>query len=113
MFYNKYRPQTISELDNERIKETLGQAVLNNKFASAYLLTGGRGTGKTTTARIIAKLLNCPDLKVGEEPCDKCDSCKAIIGGSSLDVIEIDAASNTSVEDVRDLREKAKLATSQ
>jgi len=113
MFYNKYRPQTISELDNERIKETLGQAVLNNKFASAYLLTGGRGTGKTTTARIIAKLLNCPDRKVGEEPCDKCDSCKAIIGGSSLDVIEIDAASNTSVEDVRDLREKAKLAPSQ
>ncbi len=110
MYYTKYRPQTFAELDNERIKQTLVPAILNNKVSHAYLLTGPRGTGKTTTARLIAKTLNCQNRKTGEEPCNRCDSCLAIMEGRSLDVVEIDAASNTSVEDIRDLREKVKLA---
>ena len=110
MFYLKYRPQNISELDNEEIRESLGKALLANNFAHAYLLIGPKGTGKTSTARIIAKIVNCTDRKKGEEPCNKCDSCKTITAGTSLDVIEIDGASNTGVDDIRNLREKAKLA---
>ncbi len=112
MYYLKYRPQTIAQLDNARIRETLGKALLENNFSHAYLLLGTRGSGKTTTARLIAKIVNCQNRKKGEEPCNKCDSCLAIINSSSLDVIEIDAASNTGVEDIRDLREKVKLAPS-
>lgn len=110
MFYLKYRPQTIGELDNIRIKETLGKSLLENNWAHAYLLIGTRGSGKTTTARLIAKIVNCTGRKYGEEPCNKCDSCLAVTKGNSFDVIEIDGASNTSVEDIRDLREKVKLA---
>ncbi|MCL4390106.1 MAG: DNA polymerase III subunit gamma/tau [Patescibacteria group bacterium] len=112
MFFLKYRPQTIGELDNKRVRETLGKALLENKWAHAYLLIGPKGTGKTTTARLIAKILNCEKRQIGQEPCNKCDSCRAITAGSSLDVIEIDAASNTGVDDIRDLREKAKLTPS-
>ncbi len=112
MYYRKYRPQTIGELDNTQIRETLGVALLANNWVHAYLLTGPRGSGKTSTARLIAKIVNCTNRKKGEEPCNKCESCKAITSGSSLDVVEIDAASNTGVDDIRDLREKAKLATS-
>lgn len=110
MFYLKYRPQTIAELDVAKIRETLGKSLLDNKWAHAYLLIGNRGMGKTSTARLIAKIVNCTGRRKGEEPCNKCDSCRAIQNGSSLDVIEIDAASNTGVEDIRDLREKVKLA---
>ena len=112
MFYNKYRSQTINDIDSEKIREGLGKSILSNKFASAYLLIGPRGTGKTSMARLIAKALNCEKRKVGEEPCNECETCKAITNGSNLDVIEIDAASNTGVDDIRDLREKVKLAPS-
>lgn len=110
MYYRKYRPQTIAELDNELVRETLGQALLENKWVHAYLLTGTRGSGKTSTARLIAKIVNCTNRRKGEEPCNRCESCKAVTAGSSLDVMEIDAASNTGVDDIRDLREKVKLA---
>ena len=112
MLYLKYRPQTWQELDSEVVRTTLGKAILNNDWAHAYLLIGTRGIGKTTTARLIAKTVNCPNRKKGEEPCNQCDFCKSITKGNSLDVIEIDAASNTGVEDIRLLREKVKLATS-
>ncbi|MCL4398142.1 DNA polymerase III subunit gamma/tau [Patescibacteria group bacterium] len=110
MFYRKYRPQAWEELATSKIRDTLGKAILENNWSHAYLLTGSRGTGKTTTARLIAKTVNCTNRKKGEEPCNKCDSCVAITEGRSLDVIEIDAASNTGVDDIRDLREKVKLA---
>ncbi len=110
MYYRTYRPQKISDLDNEKIRETLGKALLSGSFTHAYLLTGPRGVGKTTVARLIAKTVNCQRRKQGEEPCNKCESCLSITEGRSLDVLEIDAASNTSVDDIRDLREKAKLA---
>src|SRR3989344_9235755 len=110
MYYLKYRPQTIAELDSERIKGTLGKALLSDDWSHAYLLLGTRGSGKTTTARLIAKIVNCTKRKKGDEPCNRCDSCVAILQGRSLDVIEIDAASNTGVEDIRELRERVKLA---
>jgi DNA polymerase-3 subunit gamma/tau len=110
MYYRKYRSQTIAEVDNSEIRETLGKSLLENKFSQAYLLVGTRGSGKTSMARLIAKVVNCTGRKLGEEPCNKCESCQAIMEGRSLDVIEIDAASNTGVDDIRDLREKVKLA---
>jgi DNA polymerase-3 subunit gamma/tau len=112
MFYNKYRPQKVEDIDREIIRESLGKSILSNKFASAYLLIGGKGVGKTSMARLIAKCLNCEKRKSGEEPCNRCNVCQTIANNSNLDVIEIDAASNTGVEDIRDLREKIKLAPS-
>src|SRR3989344_4680140 len=110
MLYLKYRPQIIEELDNERIRETLGKKLLNNEWAHAYLLIGTRGSGKTTMARLIAKTVNCVRRRKGEEACNRCESCLAITAGGSLDVMEIGAASNTGVDDIRELRERVKLA---
>lgn len=101
-FYNKYRPQTFDEVVGQKtIVATLKNALKENKIAHAYLFCGPRGTGKTTMARLLAKALNCEE-GVGPQ-CNECDSCKAIMRGDHPDVIEIDAASNSSVDSVRDL----------
>src|SRR3989338_8757053 len=128
-FYLKYRPQNLDQiLGQESIKQTLKKAFENNKLSHAYLFCGPRGIGKTSTARILAKMVNCEsqesrvksqedkesprlktlatsDLKI---PCNKCNSCISITDGSNLDLIEIDAASNRGIDDIRELRDKIK-----
>ena len=103
--YRKYRPQTFSEVIGQaHVTETLAGEVMAGRIAHAYLFAGPRGTGKTTTARILAKAINCSDLQAGGEPCNVCDSCVSITSGSSMDVVELDAASHNKVEDVREIR---------
>jgi len=100
--YRKYRPQTFKELVGQNpIKVTLENEVANNRIFHAYLFAGPRGIGKTTTARLMAKAINCPDRKKSE-PCNKCDFCQEISQGRSMDLIEIDAASHTGVDNVRE-----------
>jgi DNA polymerase-3 subunit gamma/tau len=112
VFYRKWRPQTLSEVvGQEPVTQTLRHAVENGKIAHAYLFCGPRGTGKTSMARILAKAVNCPN-KSGGEPCNVCDMCHSITEGRALDVIEIDAASNRGIDEIRSLREKANYAPS-
>jgi len=111
----KYRPQTFSEVVNqEHIKTTLRNAIEGQRLAHGYIFSGQRGTGKTTMARLLAKSLNCggPRPAGAIEPCGTCDSCREIAGGSPIDVIEIDAASNRGIDDIRGLRENARYAPS-
>jgi len=112
VFYRKWRPQTLSEVvGQEPVTQTLRHAVESGKIAHAYLFCGPRGTGKTSMARILAKAANCPN-QTGGEPCNACDMCLSITEGRALDVIEIDAASNRGIDEIRSLREKANYAPS-
>ena len=106
VFYRKWRPQSLAEVvGQDHVTRTLRQAVAQGRVAHAYLFCGPRGTGKTSTARILAKAINCLNPLEGE-PCNQCNPCEAVSDGRALDLIEIDAASQRRIDDIRDLREK-------
>ena len=107
--YRKYRPNSFEEIAGQKhIVQTLKQAINTNKIAHAYLFCGPRGTGKTSIAKIFAKVINCESID--NKPCCQCDNCLAFQQDNHPDIIEIDAASNNGVDEVRDLIEKVKYA---
>jgi DNA polymerase-3 subunit gamma/tau len=111
--YRKYRPEKFSEIYGQgHITKVLSNALVENKVSHAYLFSGPRGTGKTSVARILAKALNCEN-RTSENACGRCRSCKAIKENATMDLIEIDAASNRGIDEIRDLREKIKFAPSE
>src|SRR5271163_5053304 len=106
----KYRPQTFKDIvGQQHVTRTLANAIQSNRVAHAYIFSGVRGVGKTTTARILAKAVNCVKGPTAT-PCNECDSCREITSGSSLDVLEIDAASNRGIDQIRELREMVRYA---
>lgn len=113
VFYRKWRPQTFAEVvGQDHIIQTLLNAIKNERIAHAYLFCGPRGSGKTSTARILAKAVNCHSPNSGE-PCNKCESCTAINKGAALDIIEIDEASNRGIDDMNELKERVNYAPNQ
>jgi DNA polymerase-3 subunit gamma/tau len=112
VLYRKYRPQTFADIiGQEHVTTTISNEIKSGRVAHAYLFSGPRGCGKTTTARVIAKAINCLNRKAGEaEPCGKCASCLEIASGRAIDLIEIDAASHRGIDDIRELREGVKFS---
>ncbi len=103
VLYRKYRPKTFSEvIGQEHVVRTLTNAISMDMISHAYLFSGPRGSGKTSVARLLAKTINCENRK-GSEPCNKCSSCVQINEGNAIDLVEIDAASNRGIDDVRDI----------
>ena len=110
--YRRFRPQRFAEVVGQpHLVRALRNAVAEDRVGHAYLLSGPRGTGKTSTARILAKALNCEALSGDGEPCDECERCRSVTAGTSMDLIELDAASNNSVNHIRDMTEKAALVS--
>ena len=111
--YLKYRPQTIEELDLAKVRESLHSIGSSESIPHAFLFSGPRGSGKTSAARILAKLINCENpVKTKDgylEPCNKCDQCISINTSRNMDIIELDAASNRGIDDIRQLRERVAL----
>lgn len=113
VYYRKYRPQLISELDLLSVREKLTSILSKNDIPHAFLFTGSKGLGKTSSARILAKAINCEKRKKDiVEPCNTCSACITITNGSAVDVLEIDAASNRGIDEIRDLRERIKFSPS-
>jgi DNA polymerase-3 subunit gamma/tau len=113
VFYRKWRPSSFSQLvGQEHVSSTLRQAIKQGRVAHSYLFCGPRGSGKTTTARIIAKAVNCLDPQDGD-PCNACEPCQTINSGQYMDIIELDAASNRGIDEIRDIREKVNFAPAQ
>jgi len=110
-YYLKYRPQTIDELDISSVRESLKNIVKSGEIPHSLLFLGPKGTGKTSTARILSKILNC-ESKLINKPCNKCEQCVSITNGTNMDVVEMDAASNRGIDDIRALRDVVKLSPS-
>ena len=113
VFYRKWRPSSFSQLvGQDHVSTTLRQSIKQGRVSHSYLFCGPRGSGKTTTARIIAKAVNCLDIQDGN-PCDACTNCRSVNGGQFMDIIELDAASNRGIDEIRDIRDKVNFAPAQ